>query len=174
MGMEIRTEEGRVRVGTEECYRNLVEGLRDERVHVRLLAVCGLAASGDPRSVEHLIGALRDEHVEVRTRAAFALGRLGEAQAAPYLIEAARSDDPELHCAAITALGELGEVAVGVLAEELRTGGPADRVRAAIALGETRTIAALEHLTAALEDEDPTVRARAREAVEKIRETPVF
>jgi HEAT repeat protein len=63
---------------------------------------------------------------------------------------------------------------VGVLAEELRSGAPADRVRAAIALGETRTIAALEALTLALEDEDPTVRIRAREAVEKIRETPVF
>jgi HEAT repeat protein len=41
-------------------------------------------------------------------------------------------------------------------------------------LGETRTLRALDALAAALRDEDPTVRVRAREAMEKIRETPVF
>ena len=174
MGMEIRTEEGPVRVGTEECFQRLAEGLQDPSVHVRMLAVCGLAASGDPRSVELLIGALGDEASDVRTRAAYALGRVGDAKAAPPLIEAARGDDPELHRAAITALGELGEASVDELARELGEAGAADRVRIVMALGETRTLRALDALTAALADEDATVRARAREAIEKIRETPVF
>ena len=56
----------------------------------------------------------------------------------------------------------------------MRCSDPADRVEAAIALGETRELAALEPLTAALEDEDPAVRTRVREALEKIRESPVF
>jgi HEAT repeat protein len=174
VGMEVRTEEGPVRVGTEECFQHLSAGLRDPSVHVRLLAVCGLAASGDRRSIELLIGSLGDEAVEVRTRAAFALGRIGDRTAAPPLIEAARGEDPELHRAAITALGELGEVAVDELARELAESGPGDRVRIVMALGETRTLTALDALTAALQDPDATVRTRARESIEKIRETPVF
>jgi HEAT repeat protein len=174
VGMEVRTEEGPVRVGTEECFQQLAAGLRDPSVHVRLLAVCGLAASGDRRSTPLLIGALADESAEVRTRAAFALGRVGDATAAPPLIQAARGEDPQLHRAAITALGELGEVAVDELARELAEAGPGDRVRIVIALGETRTLKALDALTAALQDPDATVRARARESIEKIRETPVF
>jgi HEAT repeat protein len=174
VGTEIRTEEGSVRVGTEECFQHLVAGLQDASVRVRLLAVCGLAASGDPRAAEHVVTALRDGDPEVRTRAAFALGRLGDAKAAPALIEAARGDDLELHRAAITALGALGDVAVDVLGRELHAAAAADRVRAAIALGETRTLRALDALTCALDDEDPTVRVRAREAIEKIRETRVF
>jgi HEAT repeat protein len=172
--MEVRTDEGSVRVGTEECFQHLAAGLEDPSVHVRRLAVCGLAASGDPRSIELLIGALRDEAVEVRTRAAFALGRVGDAKAAPPLIEAARGEDPELHRAAITALGELGDVAVDELVTELADAGAGDRVRIVIALGETRSLRALDALTASLEDPDGTVRARARESIEKIRETPVF
>ena len=103
-----------------------------------------------------------------------ALGKLGDVRAAPPLIEAVRGTDHPLRRAAIAALGELGVVGVGVLAEVLRDGEPADRVRAAIALGETRDMSAVEPLTAALKDEDPTVRARAQEALEKIRESPVF
>jgi HEAT repeat protein len=174
VGMEVRTEEGSVRVGTEECFQHLAAGLRDPSVHVRLLAVCGLAASGDQRCVGLLVGALADEAVEVRTRAAFALGRVGDATAAPPLIEAARGEDPELHRAAITALGELGDIAVDELTRELAGAGPGDRVRIVMALGETRALRALDALTAALEDPDATVRARARESIEKIRETPVF
>jgi HEAT repeat protein len=174
MGTEVRTEEGSVRVGTEECFQHLAAGLRDPSVHVRLLAVCGIAASRDPRSIPLLIGSLADESVQVRTRAAFALGRVGDATAAPPLIDAARGEDPELHRAAITALGELGEIAVDELAREMTEAGPGDRVRIVIALGETRTLRALDALTAALEDPDPTVRVRARESIEKIRETPVF
>jgi HEAT repeat protein len=175
VGMEVRTEEGSVRVGTEECFQHLAAGLRDTSVHVRLLAVCGLAASGDRRATPLLIGALADESVEVRTRAAFALGRVGDATAAPPLIRAARGEDPELHRAAITALGELGEIAVDELSRELAEAvGPGDRVRIVLALGETRTLKALDALAAALQDPDPTVRVRARESIEKIRETPVF
>lgn len=174
MGVEIRTEEGPVRVGTEECFQHLVEALSDPNPRIRKLGICGLAASGDHRAIEHIAALIGDPDHDVRTRAIFALGRLGDAKAAPSLIEAARSVDPTIHRAAIAALGELGPVAVDLLAAELRSKEPADRVRAAISLGETHDLSALQPLTEALEDRDATVRARAREAIEKIRESRVF
>jgi HEAT repeat protein len=174
--MEIRTEAGEVEVGTEQCFRHLIEGLRDPDPRVRRLAVCGLAAAGDTRAVEPLAAVLTDtaEDEEVRCRAAMALGKLGDDGAAPALTKAVRGPDHALHRAAILALGALGPVGIDLLAEELRCAEASDRVRAAIALGETRNLAAIEPLTARLDDEDPTVRARVREALEKIRESPVF
>ena len=41
--MEVRTEAGEVEVGTEECFRHLVEGLEDPDPRIRRLAICGLA-----------------------------------------------------------------------------------------------------------------------------------
>ncbi|HZD17528.1 MAG TPA: HEAT repeat domain-containing protein [Actinomycetota bacterium] len=101
-------------------------------------------------------------------------GRIGDPAAAPHLVRAAAVEDPALHRAAVTALGELGEVAVDMLVAELRSVDPADRVRAVLALGETRAFSAVEPLMACLRDEDATVRARARESIEKIRESRVF
>ena len=43
-----------------------------------------------------------------------------------------------------------------------------------VALGETRDVSAVGPLAEVLSDEDEEVRARAREALEKIRETRVF
>jgi len=132
VGVEIRTEEGPVRVGTEECFQHLVEALSDPNPRIRKLGICGLAAAADTRSAEHIMTLVGDTDLEVRTRAIMALGRLGDARAAPALIDAARSGDPDVHRAAIAALGELGPVAVELLAAELRSKDPADRVRAAI------------------------------------------
>ncbi len=172
--MEVRTELGEIQIGTEECFQHLAEALHDPDPKIRRLAVCGLAASGDARAVDLLDGTLADEDEDVRTRAAMALGRLGDRRAAPALVRAAQGSDPALHRAAILALGELGPVAVDLLADELHCREPADRVRAAIALGETRDLSAVEPLTEALDDRDATVRLRVREALEKIRESPVF
>lgn len=173
--MLVRTEVGEVELGTEACFRRLVEGLDDPDARVRRLSVCGLAASGDPRAVEHLITALRDPDAMVRERAAIALGRLGDQRAVPALREAAeREDDSPLHRAALLALGELGPIAIDLLVRELCCPDVHDRIRAVIALGETRDVAAVEPLTRALEDEDEAVRVRAREALERLRESPVF
>ncbi len=170
---EVRTEAGEVRVGTEACLRNLLDALGDEDPKVRRLAVCGLAASGDTRAVEPLIGALGDADEDVRTRAALALGKLGDRRAAPALVRAALGDDPPLHRAAVLALGEL-DAGLDVLARALGSREPAERIRAAIALGETHDVAAVAALTEALDDPDPGVRHHVREALEKIRETRVF
>lgn len=163
-----------MQVGTEECFVHLVDALSDPEPHVRKLGISGLAASGDPRAAGYIEGLVGDPDLDVRVRAIMALGRSGGASATPALVEAARSGDPVAHRAAIAALGEIGPVAVDLLAEDLRADDPADRVRAAIALGETHDLSALPSLTAALEDPDLTVRARVREAIEKIRESRVF
>lgn len=174
MGLAVRTDAGEVEIGTESCFQELVAKLRDPEPQVRLLAVCGLAASGDERAVLHVVLALEDPDAAVRERAAMALGKIGDPRAAPALLAAATDTDRALHRAAVAALGELGPVAIDLLAEELRSVDAADRVRAAIALGETRDVAAVAPLTVALEDGDPEVRRRAREALEKIRESRVF
>jgi HEAT repeat protein len=170
---EVRTEVGEVQVGTEACFQHLLESLRDPDPKVRSLAVCGLAAAGDIRAVGALIGTLDDVDPEIRRRAAVALGKLGDRTAASALRQAARGTDVDLHRAAIMALGEL-DAGLDVLAESIKDGDPAERARAAIALGETHDVNAIPPLTDALTDDDPTVRSRAREALEKIGESPVF
>jgi HEAT repeat protein len=172
MSTAVRTEAGEVEVGTESCFRHLVETLGDPDPRARLVAVCGLAASGDARAVDHILSALEDEHPAVRERAAVALGRIGDRRAAPGLLAAVQRPDAALHRAAIAALGELGPVAVDVLEAELGCSDPKDRVGAAIALGETRDMSAVDPLTGALEDPDPTVRFHAREALDKIAGSP--
>lgn len=169
----VRTEAGEVQVGTEECFRHLVEGLEDLEPKVRRLALCGLAASGDPRAPALIVPLLRDAHEEVRTRAAVALGKLGDCRVSPALGEVARGEDVALRRAAIVALGEL-DCGLDILSETMHAPEAADRVRAALALGETHDVNAVGPLTLALDDPDPTVRAQARAALERIRETPVF
>jgi HEAT repeat protein len=170
---EVRTDVGEVQLGTDECFRNLLDALHDPEPRVRRLAVCGLAASGDPRAVEPLIGILDDHDAELRQRAAVALGKMGDRHAAPALADAASGDDLALRRVAILSLGVL-DAGLDVLGDALSDPDPAVRVRAAIAFGETHDVGAVEPLTRALEDESPGVRHHAREALEKIRESRVF
>lgn len=170
---EVRTEAGEVQVGTEECFRHLVEGLADGDPKVRRLAVCGLAASGDSRAPELIAPLLHDPDEEVRTRAAVALGKLGDCVVAPALAEAAGGTDVALRRAAMVALGEL-DCGLDILSEALHAPEAGDRVRAAVALGETHDVNAVGPLMLALDDADPAVRTQARAALERIRETPVF
>jgi HEAT repeat protein len=169
---QVRTEAGEVRVGTEGCFRKLLEALDDEDPKVRRLAVCGLAACGDARAIDSLIERLSDPDEDIRTRVAVALGKIGDRRAAPALVAAASGDDLPLR-AAILALGEL-DAGLDILAGALEDPDPAVRIRAAIAFGETHDVGAVGPLTKALEDENPRVRHHALEALEKIRESPVF
>jgi HEAT repeat protein len=116
---------------------------------------------------------LDDPAPEVRSRAALALGKLGHRAAGPALVEAARRADPGLHQASIMALGEL-DSGLGVLSAAIRAVDPLERARAAVALGETRDVEAIPPLTDALLDDAAAVRVCSREALEKIRESPVF
>jgi HEAT repeat protein len=170
---QVRTEVGEVRVGTEECFRNLLEALDDEDPKVRRLAVCGLAACGGSRALDALIERLGDPDEDIRMRVAVALGKIGDRRAAPALVRAASGDDLPLRRVSILALGEL-DAGLDVLAEALRDPDPAVRIRAAIAFGETHDVVAVTPLTQALDDENPGVRHHVRDALEKIRESRVF
>jgi HEAT repeat protein len=172
---QVRTEVGEVRVGTEECFHNLLSALDDEDPKVRRLAVCGLAACacGGERALDALIERLSDPDGDIRMRVAVALGKIGDRRAAPALVRAASGDDLPLRRVAILALGEL-DAGLDVLADALHDPDPAVRIRAAIAFGETHDVVAVTPLTQALEDENPGVRHHVREALEKIRESRVF
>ena len=80
--MQVRTEAGEVELGTEGCFQHLVEGLSDRDPGIRRLAICGLAASGDTRAVEHLTRLLADDDLDVRQQAAMALGKIEPARGA--------------------------------------------------------------------------------------------
>lgn len=75
---EVRTEAGEVLVGDNECFQHLIQGLRDPDPRMRRLAVCGLAAAGDPRAVEPSVERLDDEDPTVRARAREALEKIRE------------------------------------------------------------------------------------------------
>jgi HEAT repeat protein len=167
---QVRTDVGEVRVGTEECFRNLLAALDDQDPMVRRLAVSSLAACGDARAIDSLVARLDDPDEDIRARVVVALGKIGDRRAAPGLVRAASGDDLPLRRVAIPALGEL-DAGLGVLIGALGDPDPAVRVRAAIAFGETHDVAAVEPLTRALDDENPGVRHHARDALERIRES---
>jgi HEAT repeat protein len=160
--------------GGEEVTSALLGSLHNPVAQVRGSAAFALGRLGELRAVGPLVTLLQDPSDEVRCRAAVALGLIGSVS---VLRTTPESDDPEdrtIRWAAIQALGNLGPPAVDCLAKALRHGPAGERARVVIALGETRDIAAVGPLAEVLDDDDEEVRARARESLEKIRETRVF
>ncbi|MGZ8606025.1 MAG: HEAT repeat domain-containing protein, partial [Actinomycetota bacterium] len=142
--------------------------------HVRGAAAFALGRLGELHGVGPLVTLLQDPIDDVRCRAAVALGLIGSLSVLRTTSESPDPDERTIRWAAIQALGNLGAVAVECLAKALRLGPAAERARVVMALGETREVTAVGPLAEVLNDDDPDVRARAREALEKIRESRVF
>jgi HEAT repeat protein len=81
----------------------LIQGLKDNRDHVRYMAAKGLQELGDSDAVEPLIILLKDENVYVRLMAVHALGALGGKKVKHALKEALESEQDEKVKAAMTA-----------------------------------------------------------------------
>jgi HEAT repeat protein len=141
---------------------------------VRGAAAFALGRLGDLHAVGPLVSTLQDPSDEVRCRAAVALGLIGSVSVLRSTEEAVEPEDVTIRWAAIQALGNLGRPAVDCLAKALKQGPKRERARVVVALGETRDVTAVGPLAEVLNDQDPEIRARAREALEKIRETQVF
>ncbi len=160
--------------GGNEVIGALIGSLQDPFAQVRGAAAFALGRLGDLRGVGPLVSMLEDPSDEVRCRAAVALGLIGSVSVLRTTSEAEDPEDRTIRWAAIQALGNLGPPAVECLAKALRHGPRRERARVVIALGETRTVSAVGALAEVLDDEDEEVRVRAREALEKIRETRVL
>ncbi|MGZ5290700.1 MAG: HEAT repeat domain-containing protein [Actinomycetota bacterium] len=160
--------------GGDHVAHALLGALHHTSPHVRGAAAFALGRLGELHGVGPLVTLLQDPIDDVRCRAAVALGLIGSLSVLRTTSESPDPDERTIRWAAIQALGNLGAVAVECLAKALRLGPAAERARVVMALGETREVTAVGPLAEVLNDDDPDVRARAREALEKIRESRVF
>lgn len=158
----------------ETVISALLGALHNPYAQVRGAAAFALGRLGDLKAVGPLVSLLQDASDEVRCRAAVALGLIGSVSVLRVTSDAENPEDQTIRWAAIQALGNLGQPAVDCLAKALKHGPRSERPRVVVALGETRDVSAVGPLAEVLNDEDEEVRARAREALEKIRETRVF
>jgi HEAT repeat protein len=125
-------------------------------------ATQALTGIGVP-ALPQVIDALQSENARTRAYAAFALGRIDAevARSAPLLIGLLRDADEAVRDRATTALAGLGEAAVPYLVRALSDAAEwRARAHAALALGQMTPPSgdAVRSLTAALEDQHPTVR----------------
>jgi HEAT repeat protein len=132
----------------------------------RLSQVDRLAADGDWSA---LAGRAASVDEAVAIAAVRALGRGGRGSVA-YAERALSDARPSVRCAAAVALAQAGtrqqaDAVAGVLDRDTD---PTVRGAAATALGRLRAFDHMEHLFAAMDDPDATVRARAARAVERI------
>jgi HEAT repeat protein len=160
--------------GGEKAIAALIGALHDPYAQVRGAAAFALGRLGALRGVGPLVSLLQDASDEVRCRSAVALGLIGSLSVLRTTTEAEEPEDLTIRWAAIQALGNLGPPAVDCLAKALKHGPRTERARVVVALGETRDVLAVGPLAEVLNDEDEEVRVRAREALERIRESRVF
>jgi HEAT repeat protein len=130
------------------------------------LRACAAVALGRLRceeTVMPLVNALRDDSVTVSKAAILALGDVGSRQAVlPLGAVLADHDKEDLHALAVTVLGAIGGPEVDItLLRALEGPHSGVRSRAALALGERRTAAAVVPLTELLKDSDECLRAVA-------------
>ncbi len=131
------------RVEGTERVDALIAALAHKDLHVCRAAAVGLVLLGDKNAVLPLIRSLDDNRLTVRSGAAYALGFLGDRRAVPALLRTLEDDRPLVR---LTAIGALG------------------------LLGDARSVPALRQL--ASKDPDPQVRARAAEALNKLKTPP--
>jgi HEAT repeat protein len=158
-------------VAGRELLPDIQAALRDERLEVRESAARVLIDLGDATSREPLQQALRDPAGIVRTHAAAALLRILGAEALDIVAPiATQDDDPTARAATVRAIGELHHAAaVPVLTRSLGDSSAMVRGEAADALGANGVIEAREALErAAAGDPDPSVRTRARAALQRL------
>jgi len=148
----------------------ILRALHDPLPRVRRQAASAIALLRDPRAVEELLHQL-DEHPDlVEEETVEALGQLGDPRALPALEVLLASPRSILRRAAARAIGKIAPrgAPVGLLAAASDSGDP-DLRRAA--LQAIRTIGdrtAAPTILAALEDEHPSVRIAAAEAVAEL------
>ena len=158
----------------------LIKALQDEDTKVREWATRTLEKIGDGIEDVPLIEALEDEDQgpEVREIAAWALGEFRHGIAVGPLIKALRDENSKVRRNAAKALREIGDGSeIDLLMEALENEDdyyePEVREAAAWALGEIGELRAIPALEEATADLDEDLREYAREALQKIKASPL-
>jgi len=155
---------------SEWIYR-LIERLRgQEKEDSRIRALIALGESGDPRAVRPLIECSYDENAVIRRYATEGLFRLRSVRGVEALSHRLKdeNEDRKTRKRAAEALGEIRSYsALEVLIERLEDYGedPSIRIFAAEALARAGTKRTFQILQGCLEDENPSVREAAEEAL---------
>jgi HEAT repeat protein len=178
-----RAAEALGRIRDHRAVETLVAALKEKKPVIRRKAVKALGSIGDVRAVESLLAGLKDDDCWVRALAAEALGEIGDARAIDPLVAALIDSWEKAREAAANALQridvnwaetETGRRAVPTLAGGLnKHGAPEVRRAAAKSLGKIGGASAIEHLAAALKDNDPEVQCEAAYALGKAGSTAV-
>jgi HEAT repeat protein len=163
----LRDTEERVKI------RALAQGGEHERLMRYLLDKARPAAearSRDPETVKRLVEEAMSGEADVRRRAGLQLAAMAGDHAVPELLPHLASADAETVVNAIFALHYVGGEAVLPLAEAMESDDARLRAYVAVVLGDLRDPRALPVLRrAAMHDADENVKAKATEAIAKIR-----
>lgn len=150
-------------LGAERSRPLLLQLLVDKDEEIRIFAANILGTIRDRGAVPELITALSDPDLNVKHAAAEALGRIKDPRAVDALIESLNTD-MWLQFPAAMALGAIGDRrAVQPLLALLTV--PGANIPAIQALGKIGDCAALDPLGIFLEDEEPSLREWALDAV---------
>jgi len=157
------------RIGSPRAVVGLVAKMNEKSQDVRCYIAGSLAELG-PAAVDALILALRDERPEVRKLAALTLGRIRDDRAITPLVELLADPDPDVLAAAAGSIVAIGDAVVAPVAQQLRSGGTAQRFYTAELLGILGGPDARAALEAAKDDPDANVRRAVAAALRRLDE----
>lgn len=158
----------------ESAAADLILGLRDRDLEVRLESAQALAAMRHPPAASALLAVLRDEdeNKDIRGNAAIALGRIGDERAMSPILAMLEDEETEGYAAeALRAMsGGLDEMVQRLQASPRRRGGSGEHPRARIvrALGAVGSPSSIGSLFRAAVDPDPGVRIAAVRALNAV------
>jgi HEAT repeat protein len=160
-----------VALDTPAAMPALTAALNDPSEKVRAVAATGLAAIGDPSSIQALVDRLVKEKKSpfLRKTIAYALGGFRNHQATPALVALLKDKEVEVRGAAAVAMGEFADAAtVEPLTRALKDKSDFVRARAAAAIGVNRSAAAAavpELVRLLNSDKDQEVRRQSATAL---------
>ena len=144
--------------------------LQDKSAEIRIEAAQGLSRVGGRQAVIILRDGLADKDADVRMAVVEALGFIGGRLALTVLSEALKDKAPQVRIRAVEALKDAGTVsAIPIIAKAFEDKERAVRLRAALVLrriGHRSGVPVLGN--AALNDNDPSVRAAATKHLGKV------
>ncbi len=159
---------GRIGIPAKDIVVVLSAALQDEKPEMRRRAAAALLWIGPParEAVPALIAALKDDRPEVVSAACLVLGQVGDAGTVPPLLAAFRSSRDEIAKAAGWALWNLGPTVPVIVPAliPLAKGTEKESLHARALLVSIGSFA-VPALTAALRDDEATVRRMAAEVL---------
>jgi twitching motility protein PilT len=153
---------------SEQITDAVIDLMSDDDEDVRSMALMLGSTLQSKKAVPHIVHLLDDEDWWLRMIAAETLGKIGDPRALEHLVK--HLDDADTAMACIEALARIGDKRATVhIARTLSMPQPEIRLEAIEALArlkDKRVLPVLEQC--AIRDPSPTVKTRARDAIERI------